>query len=57
MTAAVRQASGWWPALVQVVCDSCGYVGPVRDMNASPSAHRAVRAEAQGHVCGQEGEL
>ena len=27
-----RQAPGWWPALVQVTC-SCGWHGPVRDMN------------------------
>lgn len=27
-----RQAPGWWPALVQAVC-SCGWHGPVRDMN------------------------
>ena len=29
---AVRQAPGWWPALVQAVC-TCGWRGPVRDMN------------------------
>ncbi len=28
----VRQAPGWWPALVRAVC-SCGWHGPVRDMN------------------------
>lgn len=27
----VRQAPGWWPNLLQFVCDRCGYVGPTRD--------------------------
>lgn len=27
-----RQAPGWWPALVQAVCE-CGWRGPVRDTN------------------------
>lgn len=30
----VRQAPGWWPALVQAVCE-CGWRGPVRDLHDS----------------------
>lgn len=51
MSAAVRQVPGWWPSLVRVECDRCGYVGPTRDLNARSSMHIAVRAEADQHEC------
>jgi hypothetical protein len=35
----VRQAPGWWPALVQVICE-CGGRGPVR--NAGDSRQRVL---------------
>ncbi len=34
MNISFRQAPGWWPSLVQAVCE-CGWHGPVRDMNSS----------------------
>jgi hypothetical protein len=29
----IRQAPGWWPSLVQAVCDTCTWRGPVRNLN------------------------
>ena len=54
MTARIRQAPGWWSSLVQVVCDECGHVGPVRDLNESYSATVRVRIERDAHRCGDE---
>jgi len=43
----VRQAPGWWPSLVQVVCE-CGWHGPVR--NAGDGRARSLlRLDAREH--------
>lgn len=52
-SAEIRQAPGWWPSLVQVVCPECGYRGPVRDLNASEVATVQVRIERDTHRCGE----
>lgn len=53
-TAEIRQAPGWWPSLVRVVCDECGHRGRVRDLNQDGySATIRVRIERDAHVCGQ----
>ena len=50
-SAEIRQAPGWWPSLVQVVCTECGHRGPVRDLNASSTADVRVRIERDTHCC------
>lgn len=52
--AEIRQAPGWWPSLVQVVHEDCGYRGPVRDLNANRMADVRVRIERDSHVCGAD---
>ena len=47
----IRQAPGWWPSLVQVVHDECGYVGPTHDLNARLSETSVVRWERDDHEC------
>lgn len=55
----VKQAPGWWPSLVQAVCDDCGWQGQVVNLASEENSwgrlERQVRAEADGHVCGEEG--
>lgn len=55
-TAEIRQAPGWWPSLVRVVCEECGLTGPVRDLNEGRIATTRVRIERDSHVCGQDDE-
>ncbi len=43
-----RQAPGWWPALVQVTC-TCGWHGPVRDMN-DWRGRNLLRVDERGHL-------
>lgn len=51
-TAEIRQAPGWWPALVRVVCDACGYTGPVRDLNDNGMlAKTRIEIERDTHSC------
>lgn len=47
----VRQAPGWWPNLVQFVCDNrgCQYVGPTRDMYQDRSKWM-LREDERVHV-------
>lgn len=52
MSAEIRQAPGWWPSLVTVVCDRCGHRGPVRDLNKDANAYVRVRIERDNHRCG-----
>jgi hypothetical protein len=53
MPAEIRQAPGWWPSLVHVVCRDCGHRGPVRDLNDRPAmAQVLVKLERQRHRCG-----
>jgi hypothetical protein len=54
--ARIRQAPGWWPSLVQVVCDLCGYVGPVRDLNKDTVSDVRVRIERDSHECDERME-
>ena len=57
-SAEIRQAPGWWPSLVQVVCPDCGYRGPVRDLNAGDGfmTDVRVRIERDNHRCHDSGE-
>jgi hypothetical protein len=48
--AEIRQAPGWWPSLVRIVCDECGYRGPVIDLNKEISNVR-VRILRDSHDC------
>jgi hypothetical protein len=48
---AIRQAPGWWPNLVQAVCDACGWRGPVRNVNAATEAVLA-EMDRDWHECG-----
>ena len=50
----IRQAAGWWPSLVQAVCE-CGWHGPVRNMNDTRE-RVLVKLDASGHAGGQDGE-
>ena len=50
-SAEIRQAPGWWPSLVQVVCTECGHRGPVRDLNTSSMMTVRVRIERDTHRC------
>lgn len=43
----IRQAPGWWPSLVQAVCE-CGWRGPVRDMHDSRE-RVLVKLDQAGH--------
>lgn len=52
--AEIRQAPGWWPSLVHVVHEECGYRGPVRDLNESRLATTRVRIERDSHRCDDE---
>lgn len=52
--AEIRQAPGWWPSLVQVVHEECGYRGPVHDLNSDAMEHRRVRWEREDHRCDEE---
>lgn len=47
----IRQAPGWWPSLVQVVHDDCGYRGRVWDLNSEFNATVRVRIERDTHRC------
>lgn len=51
--AAVRQAPGWWPALVRAECDACGWVGPTRDTNTH-TGRVLAKLDASDHTCGEE---
>lgn len=51
MSAAIRQAPGWWPSLVQAVCDRCGWLGPVRSLS-EPCGAVLARLDARDHDCG-----
>ena len=54
-SAEIRQAPGWWPSLVQVVCPECGYRGPVHDLNAGGlMATTRVRIERDAHRCNDD---
>lgn len=53
-TARIRQAPGWWPSLVQVVCDDCGYVGAVHDLNTTRNAEILVKIEREAHRCHED---
>lgn len=54
-TAEIRQAPGWWPSLVRIYCDECGYRGPVIDLNREFSTVR-VRMLRDAHRCDEEDE-
>ncbi len=51
---ATRQAPGWWPSLVQAVCE-CGWRGPVRNVNDSRE-RVLLKLDGTGHASGQDGE-
>jgi hypothetical protein len=52
MIAEIRQAPGWWPSLVRVCCDSCGYTGPVVDLNDNGMLGKVrVEIERDSHTC------
>jgi hypothetical protein len=48
--AEIRQAPGWFPALVQVVHDECGYKGPVRDIYKD-TTRTLLKMERAEHEC------
>jgi hypothetical protein len=54
-TAEIRQAPGWWPSLVQICCDECGYRGPVIDLNKEFSNVR-IHMLRDAHRCDEDDE-
>lgn len=48
----VRQHPGWWPALVEAVCQTCGWVGPTRDQNEQ-RGRLLIRCDQREHRCGR----
>jgi hypothetical protein len=50
VSARIRQCPGWWPSLVEVVCDECGYRGPTHDLNKDYRA-TAAKIERDQHNC------
>jgi len=47
--AEVRQAPGWFPSVVQVAHDECGYRGPTHDLNARLTEKTLVQLERDEH--------
>ena len=55
MSAAIERASGWWPSLVRVRCDRCGYTGSVVDLDDNGLLSNVrVEIERDNHVCGRD---
>jgi hypothetical protein len=51
VTARIGQAPGWWPSLVQALCDSCGWRGPVRDLTKG-NGQVLAQLDRDEHTCG-----
>lgn len=50
MSARFRQCPGWWPSLVEVVCE-CGYRGPPHNLNNGEIETVRIRIERDQHDC------
>lgn len=53
MGAQIRQAPGWWPSLIRVCCDDCGFTSGVYDTDEWRDLFRA-RMTRDDHQCGQK---
>lgn len=50
MSAALRQAPGWWPTVIRAECDRCGWHGDPLDLN-DPIQDTEVHLQAIEHTC------
>lgn len=49
MSTRIRQAPGWWPSLVQAVCE-CHWIGPVRNVYQDGNS-QLVEHDRYHHKC------